>query len=57
MKDKRGPWPLRCGEADIVALSRSHKWFFCENVLKRACMLDALIEYALCGSQPRDESK
>jgi hypothetical protein len=23
MKDKRGPWPLRCGEADIVALSRS----------------------------------
>jgi hypothetical protein len=23
----------------------------------RACMFDALIEYALCGSQPRDESK
>jgi hypothetical protein len=22
-----------------------------------ACMFDAVIEYALCGSRPRDESK
>jgi hypothetical protein len=34
-----------------------HTNSFCENFLKRACMFDALIEYALCGSQPRDESK
>jgi hypothetical protein len=30
---------------------------FRENLVLEACMFDALIEYALCGSPPRDESK
>ncbi len=49
----RSAFGVRC----VFASLSSARTVFLKISLKRACMFDALIEYALCGSQPRDESK